>query len=405
MADLSLKELSTERTALLMESGDIQGNGEGKPHGHSHGHGHDHGDGHKKKKKKKKGGHGHDHGHEHGGHDEDHHGHGAEKEAKSAADRKARRALIGATVFTFLFMIVEIVGGWFAGSLAIMTDAAHLLTDVAAMLLSLFAMFLARRPANETMTFGYHRAEILGALASVVTIWALVAILCYEAILRLISDAHLVGDTVDGRIMTIVGSAGLLVNIIDAFILHWGNAPHGHSHAHGQGHAHGHHGNVNVRAAFLHVVGDCLQSIGVIAASLIIWIGNQVEFGSPKAKKSLWNLADPIASLLFGVITLATTVSICKKIVDVLMERVPEEIDYEVVKRDLESIQGVSQVHDLHIWSLSLGKVSLSVHLNAEDHVGALVAARKVCMNHGISHTTIQVDPADYDDDCIHNLH
>jgi zinc transporter 2 len=193
-----------------------------------------------------------------------------------------------------------------------MTDAAHLLTDVAAMLLSLFAMHLAGRPANKTHSFGYHRAEILGALTSIVTIWGLVAILVYEAILRLYNDSRLVGDEVDGRIMTIIGIAGFFVNIIDAGILHWGKAPHGHSHSHGHDHGHGH-GDVNVRAAFIHVLGDCLQSVGVVVAALVIWIGNQLQFGSPRASRSWWNLADPIASLIFSVITLFTTVQLCKK--------------------------------------------------------------------------------------------
>jgi zinc transporter 2 len=170
--------------------------------------------------------------------------------------------------------VVEIIGGFYAGSLAIMTDAAHLLTDVAAMLLSLFAMWLTNRPANSKSSFGYHRAEIIGALFSVLTIWGLVGVLAYEAILRLIADSKregrsvasacvkkknekrkhlliplsvcfictLLGDPVDGKVMTIIGCLGLGVNIIDAFILWWGNAPHGHSHAGGGGHGHSHGG-------------------------------------------------------------------------------------------------------------------------------------------------------------------
>jgi len=362
--------------------------------------------------------------------------------AKRPVNKRARNALLLATGFTMIFMVVEIVGGYIADSLAIMTDAAHLLTDVAAMCLSLFAMALSSRPATDTMTFGFHRAEILGALASVVTIWALVGVLVYEAILRLIADSELAGDVVDGRIMTIIGVAGLLVNLIDAAILHWGGAPHGHSHgggghAHGHdhsdegkekkkkkekeeghghshgGHSHGHagkeekkekkkkkdklphaHANVNVRAAFIHVLGDCLQSLGVIAAAVIVWVGNVTEFGKPAAS-SMWNLADPIASLLFGVITLITTLKLLRNIVDVLMERVPEEINVCELKQELASIMGVLRVHDLHVWALTMGKISLSVHLSAEDHVGTLLEAQRICRDHGITHTTIQIDPPD----------
>jgi len=366
----------------------------------------DHHDKHKHKEKKGKG-HGHSHSHGHGDSHGDAHGdphaeehdaeqdieHQQKKMMKRLQKQRAKRALIYASTFTLIFMIAEIVGGWIAGSLAIMTDAAHLLTDVAAMLLSIFAMHLSSRPADHVMTFGYHRAEILGALASIFTIWILVGILCYEAILRLLSDAHLVGETVDGRIMTIIGICGFLVNIIDALILKWGNAPHGHSHGHGHGHGTPHDENVNVRAAFIHVLGDCLQSLGVIAAAVIIWVGNVVEFHEVKVQKSWWNMADPIASLLFGVITIFTTIKLTKNIVDVLMERVPAGIHYAEILRELQEIPNVSGVHDLHIWAISVGKVSLSCHLQSDDHVGVLVAAQKICKKHDITHTTIQVDP------------
>jgi len=207
-----------------------------------------------------------------------------------------------------------------------MTDAAHLLTDVGAMLLSLFAMHLALRAPSSKSSFGYHRAEILGALVSLLTIWALVGILVYEASLRLKNDSHHQGEDLDGRIMTIIGCCGLAVNIIDALILAWGKAPHGHSHSGGSAHGHGHGGhggghneNINVRSAFIHVVGDCFQSLGVIAASIVVWVGNQVTTGSPKAPNTWYNLADPIASILFGVITLFTTLSLLRSIVNVLM--------------------------------------------------------------------------------------
>jgi len=390
-----------------------------------------------------------------------------EKTDEDRKNRKAMLALIYATCFTFVFMVGEIVGGYLAHSLAIMTDAAHLLTDIAAMLLSIFAMHLAKRPADRYMTFGYHRAEILGALASIITIWALIAILVYEAILRLKADVTKTGTAVDGRIMTIIGSAGLVVNIIDALILKWGNAPHGHSHGHGGGHSHGHshehkeekkqngeahkhkdkeghkhkdkeghkhkdkeghkhkdkeghkhkdkeghshehkdkdklkkkkkdkkqHENVNVRAAFLHVVGDCIQSLGVIAASLVIWLGNYFKYHSISVPHSYYNLADPIASLLFGVITLFTTISLLKNIVDVLMERVPKEFDYDEILSDLKAVDGVLEVTDLHIWSVSVGKVALSVHLTSDDNVNALLNSQLVCRKHGIKHATIQVNP------------
>eukprot|EP01118_Nematostelium_gracile_P016304 TRINITY_DN6718_c0_g1_i1.p1 TRINITY_DN6718_c0_g1~~TRINITY_DN6718_c0_g1_i1.p1 ORF type:complete len:403 (+),score=109.91 TRINITY_DN6718_c0_g1_i1:53-1261(+) len=362
----------------------------------------------KKDKTKKKKGHGHSHG-GHGGHD---HGHSHKKDGKKNKKKgtdRAKIALIVATIFTLIFMVIEIAGGYIAGSLAIMTDAAHLLTDVAAMCLSLFAMYWARKPATKSMTFGYHRAEILGALASIVTIWGLVAVLGYESIMRLIADSRLVGDEVDGRIMTIIGVLGFVVNIIDAIILHWGNAPHGHSHGGGGGgHSHGHggHGNVNVRAAFIHVVGDCLQSIGVIIAAVIVWVGNHFQYGSPKVAHSYFNLADPIASIIFSIITLITTIRLCKHTVEVLMERVPNEINMETLREEFEGIQGANGVHDLHVWALTVGKIALTVHINSDDHVATLSEAQRICTQHGIGHVTIQVDPAAAgEDNCVGTFH
>ncbi|ELR14615.1 cation diffusion facilitator family transporter superfamily protein [Acanthamoeba castellanii str. Neff] len=373
------------------------------------------------------------------------------KRKMDAGDRKAMIALTVATVFTLVFMVGEIVGGVLANSLAIITDAAHLLTDVAAMLLSLVAMGIARRAPTKSMSFGFYRAEILGALASVLMIWALVGVLVYEAILRLIADIKYTlgvqphpfhslsnddrreeGETLDGRIMTIIGVCGLVVNIVDALILAWGNAPHGHSHgppppppvpapgeevvevvrthtghAHSHGHGHGHEGNVNVRAALIHVLGDCIQSVGIIGAAVVVWVGNQVTTGSPSASRTYFNLADPIASLVFGVITLFTTVKILRQILGVLMETVPSHISFDLVHASLEAIDGVSSVHDLHIWQITLGKVYLSCHIRAEEGAEqreVLGAAQETCARYGINHATIQVDPHDLPE-CFQSTH
>jgi len=155
------------------------------------------------------------------------------------AKKRARTALLLAVFFTTIFMAGEVAGGYFANSLAIMTDAAHLLTDIGAMLLSLFAMWLASRPPTSEMTFGFHRAEILGALASVLTIWALTGVLIYEAILRILHPP----EHVDGKLMFFIALGGLGINILDAVILHAGAGGHGHSHGLGGGSAGGGHGH------------------------------------------------------------------------------------------------------------------------------------------------------------------
>jgi len=325
--------------------------------------------------------------------------------------RKAKIALLAAVGFTLVFMVAEIVGGYLANSLAIMTDAAHLLTDVCAMLVSLFAMHLAERPASSKATFGHGRAEIMGALISVLTIWALVGIIVFEAILRLIDDAKEEGEAVDGMIMTIIGICGLVVNIIDAGILTWGNAPHGHDHggsdhdhSHG-GHGHGDHENINVRGALLHVIGDCLQSLGVILASVVVWVGNYLTTGSARGV-TYYNLADPIVSLLFAAITLFITKGLIMRIINILMERVPPGVDYYGILKELEELEGVSEVHDLHIWAVTVGKNCLSCHITADnDHLKTLRAAEKVCLAHNITHTTIQVDPHRSDQCRSHSVH
>jgi len=337
--------------------------------------------------------------------------------------RKARRALILAILFTTVFMVGEFVGGLYANSLAIMTDAAHLFADIGSMLLSLFAMWLASHPPTSEMSFGFHRAEILGALASVLIIWALTGVLVYEAVLRIIHPP----ESVDGKLMFFIALGGLVINILDALILHYGAGGHGHSHGLGGGHGHSHGGekkkkekekniqgddsvvdshdehndhghshahskkkkqkgykNINVQSAFIHVVGDCVQSLGVMAASGVIWY------------RPSWKIADPIVTFVFAILVLATTVRLLKQSISVLMEGVPQGISQGDVRQDLVSLPGVIEAHDLHIWSLTVGSPSLSVHLILQPGVDGdstlLLANQRLRENHGILHTTIQIE-------------
>ncbi|KAN0041011.1 hypothetical protein ACTFIV_003547 [Dictyostelium citrinum] len=387
-----------------------------KKHGHSHGSG---------------GGHGHSHGgsgsdHNHGSSDDDEESKPLNKLKNLDSKKKARYSLILALTLTTIFMVGEIVGGYFANSLAIMTDAAHLLTDIGAMFLSLFAMWISQHPPTSSMSFGFHRAEILGALVSVLMIWALTGVLVYEAIQRIIYPP----DVVDGKIMFIIASCGLFINIIDAIILHWGSGGHGHSHGGSHGHSHGLSGsskkkkskkkrllndneeedeiedlsggsdgkkkkgvrNINVHSAYIHVLGDCFQSIGVMIASCIIWVHPH------------WKIADPITTLIFSVIVLGTTIKLLRESLGVLMEGVPPEIDVSEVKGDLAEIEGVTEVHDLHIWSITLGRPALSVHLTilpSIDSEEILSIANKILLeDYEITHTTIQIEKPLVKDKC-----
>jgi zinc transporter 2 len=263
----------------------------------------------------------------------------------------------------------------------------------------MFSIWMGARPASKGMSFGYHRAEVVGAMGSTVLIWGLTIWLLVEAYDRVVNPSE-----VDGFFMLITACIGLGCNLVMAKVLHSGGHghhghshghDHGHSHGHDHGHAHGHddghahkhdehhdeekheegghkehdhghghgghghgghdHGeNINLRAALIHIIGDIVQSIGVIIAAVIIYI------------KPTWNLADPLCTFLFSIIVIFTTIPIMKDCVRVLMEGTPASVDIEKLKTDLKSIKGVNRIHDLHVWSLSVGKLALSVHLDSE---------------------------------------
>ncbi|CAJ0948563.1 unnamed protein product [Ranitomeya imitator] len=206
------------------------------------------------------------------------HCHGPCSSSDNQLKLQARKKLYFACVVCFIFMIGEVTGGYIAHSLAIMTDAAHLLTDLGSMCVSLFSLWISSRPPTKDMTFGWHRSEILGALASVFSIWIVTGILLYLATARIINNDY----DIDGHVMLITSGCAVVVNIIMAYILHQSTTFHGHSHGSGYekiGDSQssglslhlGQHGNTSVRAAFIHVIGDLLQSIGVMVAAIIIY--------------------------------------------------------------------------------------------------------------------------------------
>ncbi|CAG5096205.1 Similar to Slc30a2: Zinc transporter 2 (Mus musculus) [Cotesia congregata] len=271
------------------------------------------------------------------------------RERDEAIDKKARRKLIIACVLCVIFMITEIVGGILSNSLAIATDAAHLLTDFASFLISLLSLWIASRPATRKMPFGWYRAEIIGALTSVLLIWVVTGILFYLAVERIVNKDF----ELDAEMMLITSVIGVAVNLVMGLTLH----QHGHSHGHGHGHEHGHgHNhekdqNINVRAAYIHVIGDFIQSTGVFIAALIIYF------------KPTWSIVDPICTFLFSVLVLFTTIAIIKDVMNVLMEGIPKGFEYSEVENIFMQIEGVVKVHNLRIWALSLDKTALSAHL------------------------------------------
>ncbi|XP_054573569.1 proton-coupled zinc antiporter SLC30A2-like [Eptesicus fuscus] len=303
---------------------------------------------------------------------------------------QARRQLCVASAICLVFMIGEVVGGYLAQSLAIMTDAAHLLTDAASMLTSLFSLWMSSRPATKTMNFGWQRAEILGALLSVLSIWVVTGVLVYLATERLISGNY----EIEGRTMLITAGCAVAVNIIMGLTLH--PSSHGHSHGHGHGQGQGHsrdtiqqQENPSVRAAFIHVIGDLLQSLGVLVAAYILYFKPEYKY------------VDPICTFLFSILVLGTTLTILRDVILVLMEGTPKGVDFTAVRDLLLSVEGVEALHSLHIWALTVTQPVLSVHIATAQNTDAqavLKAASARLQGKFDFHTmTIQIE--DYSED------
>jgi cobalt-zinc-cadmium efflux system protein len=255
-------------------------------------------------------------------------------------------------------MLLEVVGGWVANSLALLSDAMHMFTDIGALLLGYIVAKMAHWPATARMSYGYHRAEILGALVSAASLWALSGVLIYESIHRFFRP-----EAVEGPIVFVIATIGLFGNLWMMRILH-----------HSQNHS------LNVRAAYLHVLGDTLGSIGVIISGIIIWTTH-------------WNLIDPIVTILFTLTILRSSGKVIRETLSVLMESTPEGIDPVAVQDALSRLPGVKEVHDLHIWSASHHKIVLSVHLVVHPEADVLAEAHRLLeARFGIRHMTIQVE-------------
>lgn len=278
-----------------------------------------------------------------------------------ASRSKGRQALKKALVITAGFMVIEFIGGWLANSLALMADAIHMLTDAGSIMVSLFAFWIAQKPSTPSLTFGYRRAEILGALANALAIWLLCGFLIYEAFERVASPQEVHGSIVFG-----VGSVGLIVNGICIALLH---APQAN--------------NLNVRSAYLHVLGDLLGSVAtIIAGAIILYTG--------------WWIVDPLVTIFFSGIILYSSWSMVKEAIGILMEAVPSHIDASALKEDLEAIAGVEEIHDLHIWTITSGYPAVSAHIVSRDGDRVLSDAHKILKSkHKIVHSTIQVEHPD----------
>ena len=291
------------------------------------------------------------HPHNHDKHE--HHSH-----ARSAGTGGNRRALLIALALTAGFALVEAVGGWLAGSLALLSDAGHMVTDAAALGLALFADAVSRRPPSDRASYGYGRAEVLAAFVNAIAMLAVVALIAIEAVRRLLEPAPVAGGMVVG-----IATAGLVVNLVAAWVLSRAT------------------GSLNTRGALLHVMGDLLGSLAaLIAGGIIVATG--------------WTPADPILSLVVGLLILRSTWQLLKQSTGVLMEGVPTHLDYNAIGRSLAALPGVADVHDLHIWSTSSDGIALSAHLSlarGDDWLALLAQAKRMLASeYGIRHATLQ---------------
>jgi cobalt-zinc-cadmium efflux system protein len=301
----------------------------------------------------------HDHaGHSHAGGHSHNHDHAHHDHAAHASVRSLRIALI----LTGAFLVVEVIGGFLSNSLALLADAGHMLTDVAALALSLFVAWFSRQPGTPQKSYGYLRWEILAAFLNGSALLLISAGIIVESVLRIRNPEPV------GGLMLWVAVAGLIINVISARILHGGASE-----------------NMNVRGAYLHVLGDPLGSVGVVVAALII-------------RYTGWLLADPIASFVTTALIMRGAWTLVRESVDILLESAPKHIDLDAVRQQLEAIPGIESVHDLHVWSVNPRMVAMSAHAivrNASVQQHVLEHVHDAMGLFGIGHVTVQIEQSE----------
>ncbi len=273
---------------------------------------------------------------------------------------ETRRRLTLALAITAVVMVVEFIGGWLSGSLALLADAAHMLADVAALGLALVAAWIAQRPATPERSFGFMRLEILAALVNGAVLFAIAIGIGVEAWQRL-----RVPQLVNGALLLAVAAVGFVANLAATVVLH-----RGHEHS------------LNQRGAYLHVLGDLLGSVGALIAGVIVLASG-------------WVMADPIISVLIGGLVLVSAWRLVKESSDVLLEAAPRHIALSDVHERIASVPGVESVHDLHLWTVTSGVVAMSGHLvvkNPTDNQPVLEAVQDRMRAMGIAHVTVQVE-------------
>ena len=286
----------------------------------------------------------------------------------------SRRRLSLVLMLTAIYMVAEAVGGWWAGSLALLADAGHMLTDAAALALALIAVWFSARPATSSKTFGYHRLEILAALVNGVALVVISLLIFFESYQRWFSP-----PTVRSNVVILVASGGLVINVVCAWILHSR-----------------HQIDLNIRGAWLHVIGDALGSIGAIVAGVLMSL-----YG--------WYAADPLFSALIGILIVWSSWMLIRESTNVLLEGTPAHINLAAVEESILRTEGVDDVHDLHIWTITSGREALSAHVIHGSSISQPDLLRELRVKlhdrFGVDHLTIQMETPDFEDETLHFCH
>lgn len=288
-----------------------------------------------------------------------------------AGHNPGRNRLRLVLVLTVGYMVAEALGGWFTGSLALWADAGHMLTDSAALALALFALWFSSRPATPKKTFGYYRIEILAALINGIALVLISLFIIYEAYARWSAPPEIRSGP-----MILVAIGGLIINLICAGLLHGS-----------------HQGDLNMRGAWLHLMGDALGSVGAIVAGVLMyWLG--------------WYAADPLISVLISLLIVWSAWILIRDSINVLLEGTPAHINLAAVESAILQTEGVDDVHDLHIWTITSGHEALSAHVIHGDAVSqsALLydLRHRLFEQFGVEHLTIQMETAAFEDEKVH---
>lgn len=288
---------------------------------------------------------------------------------------QATRRLAISLVLTAAFVVIEALAGWWANSLALLTDAGHNFTDVLALGLSWFAMWLTTQPAKSGRTYGYQRAGILAALANSTSLVIISIFVFYEAYKRFVAPPEVQADILVG-----VGFLAFLVNAVTAWLVHKGSDH-----------------DLNLRSAFVHLMGDVLSTIGAVIAGVVIWFTG-------------WNILDPLVSVLIGLLILWNAWTILRETLDILLENAPRDVDLPTLTRDLLAVDGVRGLHHVHVWSINSSLRALSAHILTDDISVSQGASVQQAINeilfhkYNIGHATLQLECAECDSDVMYCL-